>query len=82
MERRVPPLRQRRDSGKGSFVHLLFNFVDDILNRMLAKSSRNNLVKGLLGQFREGGILVLQYANDTLLFSSSDREHLKVHLDP
>jgi hypothetical protein len=44
---------------------------------MLAKASRNNLVKGLLGQFREGGIMTLQYADETLLFSSSDREHLR-----
>lgn len=48
----------------------------DVLSRMLDKAARSGLVKGMLHDFREGGILSLQYADDTILFSSSDISHL------
>jgi len=47
---------------------LLFNLVADIFTRMLIKAARNNLVSGLMPQVIEGGIVSLQYADDTLLF--------------
>jgi hypothetical protein len=47
---------------------LLFNLVGDVLTKMLAKAAGRNLVKGVLDQFRPGGIVSLQYADDTLLF--------------
>jgi hypothetical protein len=50
----------------------LFNLVVDVLTRMLEKASKDKLVSGLLEQFRLGGVLALQYADDTLLFSSCD----------
>jgi hypothetical protein len=56
----------------GSYIPLLFNLVGDVLNKILAKASAKNLVKGLLGHFRPGGIMTLQYADDTLLFSTYD----------
>jgi hypothetical protein len=55
---------------------LSFNLVGDVLSRMLDKAARAGLVKGLLHDFREGGILSLQYADSTILFSSSDTSHL------
>jgi hypothetical protein len=55
---------------------LLFNLVGDVLTRMLDKAARSGLVKGMLHDFREGGILSLQYADDTILFSSTDISHL------
>jgi hypothetical protein len=55
---------------------LLFNFVGDVLNRMLWKAARG-LIAGLLQQFRPGGIVALQYADDTLLFSSDEPTLLK-----
>jgi hypothetical protein len=58
--------------GKDHLSSLLFNLVADVLTRMLAKVSKENIVPGLLGQFRQGGILALQYADDTLLFSSCE----------
>jgi hypothetical protein len=51
---------------------LLFNLIVDVLTRMLEKASRDKLVFGLLEQFRPGGVLALQNADDTLLFSSCD----------
>jgi hypothetical protein len=44
---------------------------------MLDKASRAGLIRGLLEEFRQGGILTLQYVDDTLLFSSSDTDALK-----
>jgi hypothetical protein len=56
---------------------LLFNLVADVLTRMLDKASGEGLVCGFLGQFRRGGILSLQYADDTLLFSICDNKALR-----
>jgi hypothetical protein len=46
---------------------------------MLWKATRGGLIAGLLQQFRSGvrGIVALQYADDTLLFSSGDPTMLK-----
>lgn len=41
---------------------------------MLIKATNQNLVTGLLPQVREGGILSLQYADDTLLFLENNLE--------
>jgi hypothetical protein len=49
--------------------------VGDVLTSMLQKASEKGHIKGILESFRLGGIMVLQYADDTLLFSScGDRE--------
>jgi hypothetical protein len=56
--------------------HLLFNLVGDAFSRMLDKSARSGLIQGVLHDFREGGILSLQYADDTILFSSADFSQL------
>ena len=39
----------------------------DIFTRMLIKAARSNLVSGLMPQVIEGGIISLQYADDTLI---------------
>jgi hypothetical protein len=62
---------------------MLFNFVGDALNKMLLKAARRGLVASLLQQFRLEGIVALQYADDTLLFSSDNNsalENLKGYL--
>jgi len=41
---------------------------------MLVKAARNNLVSGLMPQVIEGGIISLQYADDTLLFLENNIE--------
>ena len=46
----------------------------DIFTRMLIKAARSNLVSGLMPQVIEGGIISLQYADDTLLFQENDIE--------
>lgn len=55
---------------------LLFNLVGDVLTKMLMKGARQGLIRGLASDFREGGIISLQYADDTILFSDVDPEHL------
>jgi hypothetical protein len=54
---------------------LLFNLVVDALTKILSKAAEKGLVKGLLEQFRPGGILALQYADDTLLLFSYDPKY-------
>jgi hypothetical protein len=44
---------------------------------MLGKAARENLVSRLLEQVRPGGILSLQYADDTLLFSSGNLKAIR-----
>lgn len=55
---------------------LLFNLVSDVLTRMLFRASNAGFVKGLPSDFREGSILLLQYGNDTILFSSAEEFYL------
>ena len=47
----------------------LFNLVGDGLTQMLVKATNKGLVKGLLEDFRPRGIVSLQFADDTILFS-------------
>ena len=51
---------------------LLFNLVADIFTRMLIKAARHNLISGLLPHVIDGGVISLQYADDTLLFLKDD----------
>jgi len=53
---------------------LLFNLVADVFSRMLMKAARQNLISGLLPQVMGGGVVSLQYADDTLLFLEDDIE--------
>jgi retron-type reverse transcriptase len=47
---------------------LLFNLVADVFTRMLMKVASTNLISGLLPHIIDGGVISLQYADDTLLF--------------
>jgi hypothetical protein len=55
----------------------LFNLVGDGLSKMLAKATNEGLVKGLLDDFKPGGIVSLQYADDTILFSKAEESAVK-----
>ena len=48
---------------------LLFNLVGDVLTKIWMKAARAGQVKGLLLNFKEGGVVSLQYADDTIVFS-------------
>ena len=67
-------------TGKGlrqgdSLSPLLFNLVIDVLTMMLAKAASHSLVSGLCSDPIPGGVICLQYADDTILFvdNSEDR---------
>uniref|UniRef100_A0A8I6WK33 Reverse transcriptase domain-containing protein n=1 Tax=Hordeum vulgare subsp. vulgare TaxID=112509 RepID=A0A8I6WK33_HORVV len=52
----------------GPISQLLFNLVADVFSKMLTKATRHRLISGLLTNVIPGGIISLQYADDTLLF--------------
>jgi hypothetical protein len=52
---------------------LLFNTVVDVFSRMLVKRSNASLIRGLCSNLIPGGVISLQYADDTLLFLENDR---------
>jgi hypothetical protein len=56
---------------------VLFNLVGDAFARMMLKATKHGLVKGLLTKYMEEGVISLQYADDTIIFSSVERSVLK-----
>ena len=50
-----------------SLLPILFNFVADGLARMIRKAQENGLISGLIDHFIEGGVAILQYADDTII---------------
>jgi hypothetical protein len=50
----------------------LFNIAADILAKMISLAQRNNLIKGLVPDYIENGVAVLQYADDTILCIQDD----------
>lgn len=46
---------------------ILFNFVADGLSRMICRAQVNNLIYGLIDHIVDKGVVVLQYADDTIL---------------
>lgn len=53
---------------------LLFNLVVDSLTRMLSRAASANLISGLCPSLCPGGVICLQYADDTILFSEANIE--------
>jgi hypothetical protein len=53
---------------------ILFNYVVDVLTRMLMKASNRDLIRGLCPDLHPGGVISLQYADDTILFVADDLE--------
>lgn len=53
---------------------LLFNLVADVFTKMLIKAARQGFISGLLPNVIEGGVISLQYADDTLLFLENNPE--------
>ncbi|WVZ69867.1 hypothetical protein U9M48_018590 [Paspalum notatum var. saurae] len=56
---------------------LLFNLVGDVLAKMMMKAARAGLIKGLLTDFVTEGIYSLQYADDTIVFSSPEGRYIR-----
>jgi hypothetical protein len=56
---------------------LLFNFVADVLARMVVKAQYNERVTGLIDHLINQGIAILQYADDTILCLKNDLEEVR-----
>jgi hypothetical protein len=59
---------------------MLFNIVADMLTIMIAKVKEDCQVGGLIPYLVEGGISILQYADDTILFMEHDLAKAVVYL--
>jgi hypothetical protein len=51
---------------------LLFNFMADVFSKMLSKAASHGLIEGLMPTAIPGGVISLQYADDTILFLKND----------
>jgi hypothetical protein len=51
---------------------ILFNLVGDMLAIMIARAKEDGLIGGLIPHLVDGGISILQYADDTILFLEHD----------
>jgi hypothetical protein len=51
---------------------LLFNCAVDVFSRMFVKGTNCRLIRGLCPNFIPGGVVSLQYADDTLMFLEND----------
>ena len=59
-------------SGKGvrqgdPLSPLLFNIAADSLAKMISMGQRNSLIRGLIPEYIQNGVALLQYADDTIL---------------
>ena len=63
----------RRDLGKGVPLHPLSSIWSlAFFTKNLNKVSNNSLISGLMPNVYQGGIVSLQYADDTILFLEND----------
>ena len=56
----------------GPLSPLLFNLVADMLAVLIARAKEDGRVGGLIPHLVEGGVSILQYADDTILFMEHD----------
>jgi hypothetical protein len=54
--------------------HLLFNLVADMLSALINRAKEDGQISGLVPHLVDGGISILQYADDTILFMENDVE--------
>ena len=55
-----------------SMSPLLFNIVADMLTVLIGRAKENGQVDGLVPHLVDGGVSILQYADDTILFMEHD----------
>ena len=55
-----------------SMSHLLFNIVADMLAVIIGRAKQHGHVEGLVPHLVDGGVSILQYADDTILFMEHD----------
>jgi len=55
----------------------LFNIAVDTLSKMIALAQSNKFITGLIPEYIENGVVILQYADDTILCLEDDLEKTK-----
>jgi hypothetical protein len=53
---------------------MLFNIVADMLAIMIERTKNDGLIEGVIPHLIDGGLSILQYADDTILFMQHDLE--------
>jgi hypothetical protein len=53
---------------------MLFNIVADMLAVMIERAKIDGLIDGVVNHLVDGGLSILQYADDTILFMDHDLE--------
>ena len=53
---------------------ILFNLVADMLAILIARAKEDGQVDGLIPHLVEGGVSILQYADDTIIFMDHNLE--------
>jgi hypothetical protein len=53
---------------------MLFNIVADMLAIMIERAKNDGLIEGVIPHLVDGGLSILQYADDTILFMEHDLE--------
>ena len=56
---------------------VLFNIVADMLALLIKRAKNDGQIKGIIPHLVEDGLLILQYADDTILFMDHDIEQAK-----
>ena len=54
--------------------HMLFNVVADMLAILITRAKEDGQIDGLIPHLVEGGLSILQYADDTILFMDHNLE--------
>jgi hypothetical protein len=57
---------------------MLFNIVADMLATMIERVKVEGQIEGLIPHLVDGGLSILQYADDTILFMEHDTEKLRI----
>jgi hypothetical protein len=55
----------------------MFNLAADSLAKMIHKAQENNLIKGLVPEYVDKGLAILQYEDDTILCMEEDMESVQ-----
>ena len=62
-----------KDLRQGHYMSpLLFNIVADMLAILIGRAKQHGQVEGLVPHMVDGGVSILQYADDTVLFMEHD----------
>jgi hypothetical protein len=56
---------------------ILFNLVADMLTIFITRAKEDGQIQGLIPHLVDGGLSILQYADDTLLFMEHDLDQAK-----